>query len=103
MEEAAWEPVTELIATHTAARVAEAKRDGSRLFPGFSLREDPPRVQRLGFGWLDEKKQHRYIEFSNYDTHPFMVANQLRGLAEALEEAHGDPKSPLGRAAARTP
>jgi hypothetical protein len=27
MEEAAWEPVTELIATHTAARVAEACAD----------------------------------------------------------------------------
>ena len=76
----------------------EARRDGERRFPGFSLHENPVRVQRLGFAWLDEKKQHRTVEFANYDTHPMMVANQLRGLAEAIEEAHMDKESPLGRA-----
>ena len=77
----------------------EERRDGERRFPGFSLHENPVRVQRLGFAWLDEKKQHRTVEFANYDTHPMMVANQLRGLAEAIEEAHMDKESPLGRAA----
>jgi hypothetical protein len=76
---------------------ALAREEGTRMFPGFSLRESPIRVQRLGFAWIDQKKQHRLIEFANVDSHPLMVANQLRALAEAIEEAHTDPKSPLGR------
>ena len=61
-----------------------------RRFPGFSLCESPPRVQRLGFAWLDGKKQHRTVEMANYDTHPLMVAQQLRQMAEAIEERHHD-------------
>ena len=80
-------------------KLAARKENGERMFPGFSLRESPHRVQRLGFSWIDQKQQHRSIEFANIDTHPMMVANQLRVLAEALEEAHTDSSSPLGRAA----
>ena len=73
------------------------REEGTRRFPGFSLHENPIRVQRLGFAWFDQKKQHRLIEFATIDNHPLMVADQLRGLAKAIEEAHNDPTSPLGR------
>jgi hypothetical protein len=99
---------TKLLDSEQAAAALEAenralREEGTRRFPGFSLHENPIRVQRLGFAWFDQKKQHRRIEFATIDNHPLMVANQLRGLAKAIEEAHNDPKSPLGRVEALAP
>jgi len=78
---------------------ARLREDGISRFPGFSLRESPIRVQRLGFAWLDQKGLHRRFEMAITDNHPLMVANQLKELAEGIEEAHWDPKSPLARLA----
>ena len=103
----------DIIAAHVAAATAKERQarqlaegenarlreDGISRFPGFSLRESPIRVQRLGFAWLDQKGLHRRFEMAITDNHPLMVANQLKELAEGIEEAHWDPKSPLARLA----
>jgi hypothetical protein len=68
-----------------AKALADTKENGISHFPGFGLRESPP------------KGQHRTFEMAIMDNFPPMVANQLRQLAEGIEEAHYDPKSPLAR------
>lgn len=88
--------VIDKLRSHLAALQVRVEA-GERRFPGFSLHENPPRVQRLGFAWLDQKGQHRYFEMAITDNYPLMVANQLKQLAEGIEEAHRDPKSPLAR------
>jgi len=95
----AKEAVTAALASLREEENARMREDGISRFPGFSLRESPIRVQRLGFAWLDQKGQHRRYEMAIMDNHPLMVANQLKQLAEGIEEAHSDPKSPLAKLA----
>ena len=75
------------------ADLRKATELGTHRLPGFSLNENPVRVQRLGFAWLDDKKRHRLVEFSHYDCHPLMTANNLRAMADAIEERYRYPEN----------
>lgn len=57
--------------------------------PGFTLRDHPldPRLQMLGYWWLDEAGTKHGFEFTNPTPNsPELVAQQLANLAEAILE-----------------
>ncbi len=52
---------------------------------GFTLREDPAHVQRLGFWWNGEDNKHHGFEFAHVENDPFLTAQELRSIADAIE------------------